>query len=41
MHALLLDLDGTLIAHALAWHTALGEVGLEVNCSTVHARACD
>ena len=40
MHALLFDLDGTLVdtvyAHALAWHTAFGEVGVEVNCYRLH-----
>ena len=40
MHALLFDLDGTLVdtvyAHALAWHSAFGEVGLEVNCYRLH-----
>ena len=40
MHALLFDLDGTLVdtvyAHALAWHTALGEAGVVVDCYRLH-----
>jgi HAD superfamily hydrolase (TIGR01509 family) len=40
MHALLFDLDGTLVdtvyAHALAWQIALGEVGVVVNCYRLH-----
>jgi HAD superfamily hydrolase (TIGR01509 family) len=40
MHALLFDLDGTLVdtvyAHALAWHTAFAEAGVVVDCYRLH-----
>jgi HAD superfamily hydrolase (TIGR01509 family) len=41
-HALLFDLDGTLIdsvyQHVLAWHDALGEVGLSLAVWRIHRR---
>src|SRR5262249_32266802 len=40
MHALIFDLDGTLVdtvyAHVLAWQRALGEVGVEVDGHRLH-----
>ena len=40
MHALIFDLDGTLVdsvyAHVLAWQGALGEVGVAVDGCRLH-----
>src|SRR6516225_9237024 len=40
MHALIFDLDGTLVdtvyGHVLAWQRALGEVGVEVDGHRLH-----
>src|SRR6516165_1958832 len=40
MHALIFDLDGTLVdtvyAHVLAWQRALGESGLDVDAYRLH-----
>src|SRR5262249_57999802 len=40
MHALILDLDGTLVdtvyAHVIAWQSALGEAGVDVEGYRLH-----